>query len=604
MPDKPSSSIKLPQGGLPPRPPRVDKLLGTLLDRKYRILEKIGEGGMGSVYSANQESIDRNVAIKVLLSKLAEDDVALRRFELEAKAISKMQHPNTVTIYDYGRIVEENESERLFIVMELLKGSTLTKVFRENKTLPGPRASRILRQVCASLAEAHAVGIIHRDLKPDNIFLTEVGGDKDWVKVLDFGVAKLADSEGIGTLTQTGMIFGTPKYMSPEQAEGKPIDHRTDIYALGVVLYELLSGRPPFTSDTPIGLLLKHISEPPKSLHTVAANLNIDPRLDQIVMRALEKNPDARQQQVMELAAELEAYEHASAGIQSIPTDGGIRASGAYQSGMPTELVPKTLAGPLSSEEILAPDRPLSDLSVDIPREILRASPLRGALSTGQVTAKTELPPTAPGITTPVENSDPGFLGSGWFRAFRFRYVVGCFALALVFGSGLFVWSYRYPQTVVSKTVPVTELESESEPVRFVAPNLAPEGLTPGPEVIMTESERAQTKGANTIRRTVVVELESTPSTAVVRLAGAQVGVTPVTIDVPKDKASLTFTFLKRGYRPTRRVVVSDRDRSIKVSLKKRRSRGPKKSLCPDGHPPPCKASDKDSVDLKVDDLK
>ena len=158
---------------------------------------------MGSVYIANQHPIDRKVAVKVLLGKLAEDEVAVKRFEQEAKAISRMQHPNTVTIYDFGKTGEET-GERLYIVMEYLRGRTLTQVLRADGQLEPHRVARIMRQVCASLADAHTAGIIHRDLKPDNIFLTEVGGDKDWVKVLDFGVAKLADSEGGGHVDADG----------------------------------------------------------------------------------------------------------------------------------------------------------------------------------------------------------------------------------------------------------------------------------------------------------------------------------------------------------------------------------------------------------------
>ncbi len=296
----------------PAKKKRQDQLVGQLLAGKYKILKKIGEGGMGSVYIANQEPIDRKVAVKVLLGKLAEDEIAVKRFEQEAKAISKMQHPNTVTIYDFGH-TGEDEGERLYIVMEYLKGRTLTQVLRNDGQIAAPRSARIIRQVCASLADAHQAGIIHRDLKPDNIFLTEVGEDKDWVKVLDFGVAKLADAEGAGTLTQTGMIFGTPKYMSPEQAEGRPIDYRADIYALGVVLYELLVGRPPFIADTPVGLLLKHISEPPPAFQKVRPDLEIDPRMEAIVMKALEKIPDRRHQMVSDLAAdsgELRALGH------------------------------------------------------------------------------------------------------------------------------------------------------------------------------------------------------------------------------------------------------------------------------------------------------
>ncbi|MCA9556679.1 MAG: serine/threonine protein kinase, partial [Myxococcales bacterium] len=193
-----------------------NRLIGTYLAGKYRILQKIGEGGMGAVYTANQEPIDRKVAVKVLLSSLAHDEVAVRRFEQEAKAISRMRHPNTVTIYDFGKTA----AGELYIVMEYLEGETLAELIRRERQVAPDRAARIIRQACASLSEAHAAGIVHRDLKPDNIFLTALGGEPDWVKVLDFGLAKLADNETTAQLTQRGKVFGTPRYMSPEQAQG------------------------------------------------------------------------------------------------------------------------------------------------------------------------------------------------------------------------------------------------------------------------------------------------------------------------------------------------------------------------------------------------
>ncbi|MEO1339060.1 MAG: serine/threonine-protein kinase, partial [Myxococcota bacterium] len=343
----------------PKRPPKTDRLIGIELAGKYKIIQKIGEGGMGSVYIANQRPIDRKVAVKVLLSKLAEDEVAVKRFEQEAKAISRMQHPNTVTIYDFGRTIER-EDERLYIVMEYLRGQTLTQVLRSEGQLTSARAARIMRQVCASLSDAHATGIIHRDLKPDNIFLTEVGGDKDWVKVLDFGVAKLADAEGAGTLTQTGMIFGTPKYMSPEQAEGRPIDYRADIYALGVVLYELLVGRPPFLADTPVGLLLKHISEPPPPFSQVRPDLHIEPLIEAITMRALDKRPEGRQQVVSELAAELEGFERSISGPVSVP---GLNTMATGPAGLPTEVNPEQQAQ-LTPRDLLPPGQVPSGLSL------------------------------------------------------------------------------------------------------------------------------------------------------------------------------------------------------------------------------------------------
>ena len=285
--------------------PRPDRLLGSFLAGKYRILEKIGEGGMGTVFSATQEPIDRQVAVKVLHHSLTNDDVAVHRFKREARVISRMRHPNTVTVYDFG----QTQAGELYLVMEFLEGQTVAQLVRTDGPLPGLRGARIIRQACGSLSEAHELGIIHRDLKPDNIFLTRYGDQHDFVKVLDFGLVKLADNDSLHRLTQQGKVYGTPRYMAPEQAEGKPIDHRSDIYTLGVVLYELLMGRPLFVAETMVALLVKHIQSPPPPMAAVRPDLDVDPRLESIVMWALAKRPEDRPQSVKELARELERWE-------------------------------------------------------------------------------------------------------------------------------------------------------------------------------------------------------------------------------------------------------------------------------------------------------
>ena len=303
--------------------PRPDRLLGSFLAGKYRILEKIGEGGMGTVFLASQEPIDRQVAVKVLHHSLTNDDVAVRRFKREARVISRMRHPNTVTVYDFG----QTQAGELYLVMEFLEGQTVAQLLRTEGPLPGLRASRIIRQACGSLSEAHDFGIIHRDLKPDNIFLTRYGDTQDFVKVLDFGLVKLGDSETMHRLTQQGKVYGTPRYMAPEQAEGKPIDHRSDIYTLGVVLYELLMGRPLFTAETMVALLVKHIQTPPPPMAAVRPDLNVDPRLESLVMWALAKKAADRPQTVKELARELERWEQEA--------QAGLSAGGGFAIGPP-----------------------------------------------------------------------------------------------------------------------------------------------------------------------------------------------------------------------------------------------------------------------------
>jgi serine/threonine-protein kinase len=278
---------------------RKDTLLGETIGGRFQVLKKIGAGGMGAVYRARQEGMDRDVAVKVLLGDLTANDTVLRRFTLEALAVSRLKHPNTIQIFDYGQTPQGHP----YIAMELLEGQSLHELLRRERPLPVRRALRILGQVASSLAEAHGKGIVHRDLKPENIFLVEVGDNHDFVKVLDFGVAKLRDThDDKGTLTQAGSIFGTPRYMSPEQCGAQPVDGRSDLYALGVILYEMLTGRPPFQSDQPLQLLMAHMNEVPQPPSAATDRQVIPEEVEGLVLQLLAKAPEQRVQQATELA--------------------------------------------------------------------------------------------------------------------------------------------------------------------------------------------------------------------------------------------------------------------------------------------------------------
>ena len=290
-----------------PRREKKDQLIGELLGGRFLVIKKIGAGGMGAVYRARQEGMDRDVAVKVLLGDLSENDTVLRRFTLEALAVSRLKHPNTIQIFDYGQTPAGNP----YIAMELLEGQTLHDVLRKERPLPIRRALRMMAQVAASLGEAHDKGIVHRDLKPENIFLISVSGNADFVKVLDFGVAKMRDSKDEkGTLTQAGSIFGTPRYMSPEQCSAQPVDHRSDIYALGVILFEMITGLPPFQSDQPLTLLLSHVNElppPPSSIELMGKDGTplrqvIPAEVEELVLKLLEKEPEDRVQTAEDLS--------------------------------------------------------------------------------------------------------------------------------------------------------------------------------------------------------------------------------------------------------------------------------------------------------------
>lgn len=282
---------------------KKDPLIGQMVGGRFLVVKKIGSGGMGSVYRARQEGMDRDVAIKVLLADLTQNDTVLRRFTLEALAVSRLRHPNTIQIFDYGQTLDGNP----YIAMEMLEGQTLYDLLRKERPLPVRRAMRIMAQAAASLAEAHGKEIVHRDLKPENIFLVKVGDNEDYVKVLDFGVAKLRDHKGeAGTLTQAGSIFGTPRYMSPEQCSAQPVDARSDLYSLGIILYEMITGQAPFVADQGLALLLAHVNDTPRPPSAATDKQVIPAEVEDLVLKLLEKLPEHRLESAGELAKRCE----------------------------------------------------------------------------------------------------------------------------------------------------------------------------------------------------------------------------------------------------------------------------------------------------------
>ena len=283
-----------------------DPLLGRLVAGRFQVIERIGTGGMGTVYRAEQSGLDRPVALKVLKSELVSDRETVARFHREAKAMSMLMHPNTVRVFDFG----EDEEGHLFLAMELLEGELLTAWIEREGTPPIEQAMRTIQEILRSLAEAHSKGIIHRDLKPDNIFLARVEGhSRPVVKVLDFGIAKVfREDHQIDQLeTQAGTVFGTPRYMSPEQAQGKTLDHRSDLYTVGTLLYQLLTGQPPFVDDDAVVVMAKHIRETPPSPRMAVPERPIPRSLDKLAMRALGKEPDDRFENAEQMEARLMA---------------------------------------------------------------------------------------------------------------------------------------------------------------------------------------------------------------------------------------------------------------------------------------------------------
>ncbi len=259
---------------------------------------------MGAVYKAQQPSMDRFVAVKILHSKFTKRKDLVSRFRREARAMSHLTHPNTAKVFLYGQL----EDEACYIVMEYLEGRNLGQIVRQEGPMKPERAIAVLIQACGALEEAHQKGIIHRDLKPENIFLCSQGGLEDFAKVLDFGLAKVTEREmqpGSLILTQEGMVFGTPEFMSPEQAQGKTLDPRSDVYSLAVILYELLTGKLPFDARTPMEFIGLHVQATPIPLADRAPGNEYPVGLQDVLDRALAKKPEDRFQSAAEFAAAL-----------------------------------------------------------------------------------------------------------------------------------------------------------------------------------------------------------------------------------------------------------------------------------------------------------
>jgi len=280
-----------------------DPLIGKTLNEKYCIEARLGIGGMGTVYRARHVLIDRLVAIKILNQRFVEDDSARARFQREAKAAGRLQHLNAVSVTDFG----ETPEGYVYIVMELLEGRTLREIVAKEAPLEIARAVSIMLQTSAAVAAAHEAGVIHRDLKPANIFVTQRSDVPAVVKVLDFGIAKVAaetlDDDDPKNLTQVGVMIGTPRYMSPEQCSGLTLTPSADVYSLGVIFYEMLTGSVPFSGSSPLAIALKHASDYPRPPREIVASIPVD--LEWLVLRTLEKRPEDRPANASEFRTEL-----------------------------------------------------------------------------------------------------------------------------------------------------------------------------------------------------------------------------------------------------------------------------------------------------------
>jgi serine/threonine protein kinase len=292
-----------------PADPNLEKLsnsspqamIGALVADRYRIIDVAGAGGMGVVYKAEQIHMSRSVALKMLLH--GADEQAFKRFRQEARAASLLDHPNIVGIHDFDVI----NGSQAYLVMDFLDGISLSELVRSGGPIPIDRFVHMFLQACDALEHAHQHGVVHRDIKPSNLVLVEKNGDKDFLKIVDFGLVKLMSDGEDQKLTSTNMVMGSPLYMSPQQCRGLAVDHRTDIYSLGCVMYEALTGKPPLSGDTPLDTLYKHISAAPLPMAKANPNVFVPLALEEVIQKSMAKDLAQRQQNMAELREQLQA---------------------------------------------------------------------------------------------------------------------------------------------------------------------------------------------------------------------------------------------------------------------------------------------------------
>jgi serine/threonine-protein kinase len=484
-------------------------LIGTRVGN-YEVKEKLGEGGMGAVYMGEHPLIGKRVAVKVLLDELVANEALVTRFFHEAKAANDIRHQNIVDIIDFGKIDKEGGGKLVYLVMELLEGQSLSSRLDNAPRLTFEEVRHILQQCCSGLSASHAKGIIHRDLKPDNLFLVRRGSDENFVKILDFGIAKLTTTSSTPSAkTRTGTLIGTPAYMSPEQCAGRgTIDARSDVYALGIVMYEMLTGHVPFKGEGFGDIVVAQLTETAKKPSELRAD--VPPELDAIVMKAIEKEASARFQSMDEFGLALKDPAKFAASPSLVAEKGAIMAA-------PTASVPVISDTPSGPRSVATTDQ----------ATLIATKPKANTTLSGAASESSAVREPAPAKSG---NGKRVAIIGGVAAAVA---AAGLVAVLKLGGGG----SAAQPQATVTPP-PVT-----APPVAAVAP----------PKVENVE-----------------VALKSDPPGAqVVRADGVIVGVTPVTMKLEKGSPSLDVELTLEGYRAEKRTLTSDVNREVDVNLLK-----------------------------------
>ena len=502
----PRHAVGQTTGGVAPAPnPAVTatNLTGMVVDGRYEVISKLASGGMGDVYRARHVELGKLMVLKVMRPHLSDDPDIVARFKREAVSASRIGHQNIVDISDFGR----TDEGRFYFVMEFLDGPTLADVMRRERVLHVSRAVNVGVQIARALGAAHALGIVHRDLKPENVILLKRGTEGDFVKVVDFGVAKVSDGRGQGGQTAFGVVVGTPQYMSPEQAAGMPVDARSDIYSLGLIVYELIAGRVVFEGETPSMVMAAHINQPAPALEPGLADSFVPDDLRDLVMRMLEKKREGRPQTMAEVIEGFEAFLSTTARVTPATSP---RATDVARA---------------SAGVVTKPSRPAA------------ATPQRASAVVQQPPPQLA-PEPIPEATVPGKSKLP-FLIAG---------VVG---LAVVGGGVFFSASGHTPAEPtpppVKPPVAIVELVTPTEPPRPAEPAKVPvEPAKPEQVTLRVTSEPDKAE----------VDEED----------GTIVGTTPFPWTVEKGK-KLTFIVKKDGYQPEKKAVNPSADLELHVKL-------------------------------------
>ena len=542
--------------------PEDDPLIGTLIAGRYRVIKRLGEGGMGEVYMGEHEAIEKKVALKVLRPEYSAKADIVERFQQEAKAASRIKHPNVLDIFDFGQL----DNGSFFLAMEFLEGNDLADELLKTRVIDPVRGIRYSMQICRALAAAHSRGVVHRDMKPENVFLLRTQDGEEIVKIVDFGIAQLRSNEEAAAaaesapkrrkLTKTGMIFGTPEYMAPEQAAGKKADLRVDVYATAIILYEMFTGVVPHTGETFMAVLAKHLNDPPPAMLEVCPDIQISPEFQAVIMRGLAKKPEERYQSMAEFADAILSAPEAQ-GMGPMTRHGSIPDAAASQfvaqgdaSHTAAQFAPQPGMAPGTHAQFPgapgAPPPAPGSPETSAPHTAI--SPAGAGAMTAHPGAEERAQTHLDAATTPQVPKKGGGAGVA----------IGAVVALLAIGGGVAFYVTQMDKGAAAEPAPTAEPAVTTPPA---ATSAAP---TPTPTPSAEPPEKKK----------LTIKIETTPEGAVVTKGGFEVcEETPCEIEVdPDEKLELKA---KKGRAVGKKKLIASKDQTVSIKLVAPRAAAP-----------------------------